>query len=1021
VLYALGFNVTEKDGHITLLHPMGQTGEAIGLCYVLPPEEDLNNTAMGQNWAEKTIQAIQAGNDDRSTFNWGLLTNGERWRIYHLKGATSYETYLEIDLGVILEDKARAAYQVFFKFMKVDNFKSNEDGECQLDVFKIESQDKIDYIEKELEKALKPVEEGGLGVLSNLCMGYVEALRAGGHQNPDDEDVRRTIYHGAMLYMFRLLFLLYANARDLLSEQNQALLENVLTESMEMTSGKASLEDEFQIWKQLQTIFVDIDQTYNGGLFSPQESEFTAFIEDYRIANTYLGPAIYNLNTYEEKGGRVKRISYRDLGVRHLGTLYEGLLEHKLYIAEEDTEVRKSKGKLRFIPVSQGGKIKVGNHVPAGRVYFAGDKDERKSTGSYYTPEYIVDYIVRNTVGEKLNELRDSYMIEQQENYQAYQRVLHEDEKHRIARLVEEQTLDFVHKRVLKLSVLDPAMGSGHFLVNATNLIANFITELMNALGIKGGTETSTASWRRWVVENCIYGVDINPLAVELAKLSLWILSMAKEQPLSFLNHHLKCGDSLVGARLNEIGFFPGNGSENGKDNAKQLSLFDADEVFKDTVRQAIERYQLIESEETASLADVEAKTELLELIDEALKPYKQICDLHTSIYFGNEIDEWQYQEAVETKVIPIGVTLDSDQRYFHWELTYPKIFSGNGGFDVVIGNPPYDTFKEDYYFSSSEAGGTRNLFSHFIIRAINVNSLRGAFGYVVPLSLACGSNYEAIRTKIYHNYEMLYASHYSIRPAKLFPNVDQRITIFTAYSKGYRNQCAVYSSRLWRFHPGEQENVVNHPELGFVGKINKGVIPKTAGEIGARIYNWIRASPDRLISLLGDGDVPGYYHSAARYWVKAYNFVPYFRRENEDSPTRSTKLKELRFNTNYERDIFILLINSSLFYYWWIAIGDEFDVLINEIKEFGYDHDRVSGYRDEIKRLVTELMSDYLAHSYRKKASASGKKIEYDEFYPRKSINIIHEIDDLIAKIHGLSPEMNAFLKSYDLEFRTD
>jgi hypothetical protein len=119
-------------------------------------------------------------------------------------------------------------------------------------------------------------------------------------------------------------------------------------------------------------------------------------------------------------------------------------------------------------------------------------------------------------------------------------------------------------------------MGSGHFLVNAANLIANFITEILNELGITGNLESGTGYWRRWVVENCIYGVDLNPLAVELAKLSLWILSMAKNQPLSFLKHHLKCGNSLVGAKLDDIGTYP---FSTAKKEARQLSLFERDPI----------------------------------------------------------------------------------------------------------------------------------------------------------------------------------------------------------------------------------------------------------------------------------------------------------------------------------------------------------------------------------------------------------------------------------------------------------
>ena len=161
-------------------------------------------------------------------------------------------------------------------------------------------------------------------------------------------------------------------------------------------------ERRLPLWDNLEQIFVDIDQTYNGGLFSPQESEFTRFLSDIRIGDRYLANAIFNLTTYQEKNGQEKPISYRDMSVRHLGTLYEGLLEHKLFITKENTEVKVAKGKIQFIPASQGGKLLIGHYLLTGSVYFASDPGERKSTGSYYTPEYIVDYIVRNTVGEKL-------------------------------------------------------------------------------------------------------------------------------------------------------------------------------------------------------------------------------------------------------------------------------------------------------------------------------------------------------------------------------------------------------------------------------------------------------------------------------------------------------------------------------------------------------------------------------------------------------------------------------------------
>ncbi|GAG65587.1 unnamed protein product [marine sediment metagenome] len=119
---------------------------------------------------------------------------------------------------------------------------------------------------------------------------------------------------------------------------------------------------------------------------------------------------------------------------------------------------------------------------------------------------------------------------------------------------VDEKILKFTEEKILSLSVLDPTMGSGHFLVNATNHIANFIVELLNEyLGYNSKIDSNTAFWRRRVIENCIYGVDLNPLAVELAKLCLWITTAFKEKPLSFLNHRLKQGNALVDVSISDL------------------------------------------------------------------------------------------------------------------------------------------------------------------------------------------------------------------------------------------------------------------------------------------------------------------------------------------------------------------------------------------------------------------------------------------------------------------------------------
>jgi type I restriction-modification system DNA methylase subunit len=757
VLSALGFFAQSKSDHLTHLFSMGSVGKEnpLSLCYVILPEENLDNTTIGRNWAEKVIRALRENN-----LQWGLLTNGKQWRIYHQDEPTPYETYLEIDLEAILKEKAKEAYQIFHKFMKAENFSVQEDGKCQFDRFKKESQDKIDYIEKELANALRQREEGGKGVLSDLCMGYVEELRRRNEGNVDDEALRKKIYHGAMLYMFRLLFLFYADARGLLSDENHELLSKVEGECRTRHDSNGSNAHNFPIWDSLEHIFVDIDQTYNGGLFSPQESEFTRFLSDTRIGDTYLINVIFNLSTYHEKNGQEKPISYRDMSVRHLGTLYEGLLEHKLFIATEDTEVKVAQGKIQFIPTSKGGKLLVGHYVKTGEVYFAGDPSERRSTGSYYTPEYIVDYIVRNTLGEKLKELKSAFLKEQLPAMEAHQGAVDEDERKALSNLLEEKMLAFTRDKVLKLSVLDPAMGSGHFLVNATNLVSNFITEILNELDITGELESDTGYWRRWVVENCIYGVDINPLAVELAKLSLWILSMAKNQPLSFMNHHLKCGNSLVGAKLEEISNYP---FSTAKKEIRQLNLFERDPDFKAAVEEVIKKSRLITGKASSSLNDVRDKKVWLEEIDQLLEGYKAICDVQISLFFGNIVEESKYGTMVQKKDFNYARSIALPNQYFHWELEFVEIFLEKDGFDVVIGNPPYMQIKEipaeerRYFENCYEfATGRFNIFYLFIEKTRKIVLENGLVSYIVPDRLLLNTQCDNLRKWLLNDNQIL-------------------------------------------------------------------------------------------------------------------------------------------------------------------------------------------------------------------------------------------------------------------------
>ena len=183
------------------------------------------------------------------------------------------------------------------------------------------------------------------------------------------------------------------------------------------------------------------------------------------------------------------------------------------------------------------------------------DKGERKATGSYYTPDYIVKYIVEETLRPLLE------------------------------RAVEYKTEDTdCIEAVLGIRVLDPAMGSGHFLVEATETIARYLVDLGVAPQEVTAEKADLAYWKRRVVQSCIYGVDLNPLAVELAKLSLWLTTVAKDRPLSFLDHHLRPGNTLIGGRLASLQNvtqlrIAGNGAKKTSKSSKQKKQEQAGQI----------------------------------------------------------------------------------------------------------------------------------------------------------------------------------------------------------------------------------------------------------------------------------------------------------------------------------------------------------------------------------------------------------------------------------------------------------
>jgi hypothetical protein len=625
------------------------------------------------------------------------------------------------------------------------------------------------------------------------------------------------------------------------------------------------------------------------------------------------------------------------------------------------------------------------------------------------------------------------------------------------------------------VKVLDPAMGSGHFLVEAVDFITDKMIDFLNGFPwnpvmatLRETRETILKEMekqhitidesrlndlnllKRHVLKRCIYGVDLNPMAVELAKVSLWLDCFTLGAPLSFLDHHLKCGNSLIGANEKEF-----EEAQKGQMNLLARSQFAGAKLAVGAMIQVgatpdITSAQARESRKQYNMASA------------ALTPIRRLFDIYLSQWFGNNITKSgkgknivEHNPALEflrdgiaeawafhpekthlpkelDLVARIALNASKEKMFFHWDLEFPEVFYGprsgttqvierrdSPGFDAVIGNPPYDVFMESQYDLRSEAAGTGNLFGHFIIRGVYLTKPGGSFSFVVPLSLSCGSDYEEVRRTLYKNFGHLKTTHYSIRPAKLFPDVDQRITIFVAKEKG-KVPCIVESSRLYRFHEGEQAQLVLNAMTGIIGPMSSGYIPRVSNETGASIYKKFLSIETTLADCLSKDSEDSkaakwWFHSVGRYWLKAYDSVPYFTRDGVKGI--STNLHGMSALSNNAAIVCVGVINSDLFYFWWIMQSDEFHLLSTEITSMPIPEGLLSDVK--LINVVKALMNNYQKNALRKSLKIKNTIVEMDEIHARKSRPLILEIDKILAPHYGLNDNELIFLQTYDEKFR--
>jgi hypothetical protein len=656
--------------------------------------------------------------------DWGILTNGRLWRLYHTASSKKLDVYYEVDLPALIEQNDPEAFRYFWLFFRRAAF-GGESGWLAgvLAESQAYEQGVSDNLKEQVYESLRSLAQGFLDFPDN-------------HLSPTPETLRQ-IHDNSLIVLYRLLFILYAESRGLLpvhendaytrSYSLHALKTRIARELQNATPAVSSMDT---LWSQLRQLWGVLNSgnadlgvpAYNGGLFNADKHPF---LEQYRVGDVHLRQAIDLLARIVDRATDQREfVDYRDLEVRHLGSIYEGLLEYQVRHTAVALAVQKERGREVYTPADAGSKPA----VAAGQVYLATDKGERKATGSYYTPEYIVQYIVEHTVGPVLDELRAKHVGDEPALVSA----------------------------ILAVNVLDPSMGSGHFLVAAADYIARYLVALGLQTVDAPGSEGELAYWRRRVAQGCIYGVDLNPLAVELAKLSLWLATVARDRPLSFLDHHLRCGNSLIGARVRDLaldGAAPGKPKSKAKTPAKSKQQRDEEAVGAAQLSMLTDS-AFVASMMTASnlMADIEAlRGDTLDEVHEAerlyhsvsgdmTRKYRTLADVWTARYFGLDVDAklWTGLAAYilrggflvpkYAEIIERATQIAAERRFFHWELEFPEVFfdqfgqmlEEEAGFDAVVGNPPYvrqeslKPLKEYLTTAFAAANGVADLYLYF-------------------------------------------------------------------------------------------------------------------------------------------------------------------------------------------------------------------------------------------------------------------------------------------------------------------
>ena len=624
-----------------------------------------------------------------SKYRWVILTNGLKWRLYSSRVSASSTNYFEINLH-------NPTDRVLFYLGIIFAYPTFEGESPKIDLFFDQGKELATELEDDL--ATKILSQDG--ILLSLAKGILS------------HDVK-TIFDGrelvsaketALRVIYRLWFIAYAESRNLLPVSDEKY-GKISIRSLRGKLDKYETDSkENTCWEYVLKLFGGIRNgssannlpQYSGNLFKHDTK-----IDDIRIQNRWFVPVLRDM--LEREG---EAIDYASLSVRHLGNILESVMEYTIQQAKEDIMLLEKNGKIIQVKTSKESNYSYKKND----LYLAskGGVAIRKSTASFYTPDEIVTFLVNRGLEPILAD-RASKIANDIKQYK------------------KDSTPENLKKcmdGLLDIQVLDPTMGTGHFLVEALNRLTSWATEILKkhpahpllaeldsdrncileeqdkkGIKIDANLLTHDVLLKRKIMKRCIFGVDLNPMAVDIAKLALWLDSFAIGVPLTYMDHHIKSGDSTIGMFLDDLEDRNNQSLDDWIPTMKSDKLLEdissSSDVTISQVHQSEDNYNKYVESVSSTKRVLDALT--ASNIDGSIMPKKSGIEfIHRFAKYGKNEDDALKQSRIKVDKL-------ANLKFFHWELEMRDAFTDTRrGFDVILGNPPWDKVKpsDDEFFT---------------------------------------------------------------------------------------------------------------------------------------------------------------------------------------------------------------------------------------------------------------------------------------------------------------------------------